>query len=386
MTAMALPDVLKEKKIALVHDFLLCPGGAEKTLEAIAEIFPDAPIYTILYDKAGMRGMLKGRDIRPSFVQKFPAFLRRRYRRLTAFFPSAVEAFDLRDFDVVISSSGAWSKGIVTKLKTRHIAFIHSPMRYVWDYNERYWKERGRTPGVFTRLFITYLRQWDRLAADRPEALIANSLYTLRRIEKYYRRSAVVVYPPVDLPYPTSDFAKGEKKGSFVIVSRLHAYKRLDIVIDAFNKLNLPLVIIGEGPEKRKLRQIAGPNILITGWQREKTIAQRYYRDARAFIFSCEDDFGIAPVEAMRHGIPVIAYRAGGAVETVEEGVSGEFFDAQTAEVLSDAVRRFLEKEDSYDRRRIAEAASRFSKRDFQRHFIESCDRILSGIDQDSNR
>jgi len=171
----------KDLKIALVHDFLLYQGGAERVLKVLSEMYPEAPIYTLLYDKEKMNRMFEGKDIRPSYLQKFPKFLKKHYQWLLLFFPVVPETFDLREYDLVISSSGAWSKGIVTKLNTIHVAYLHSPMRFVWDYNERYLKK----PSIFTRFVFNYLRIWDRMAADRPDYLIANSKYTQKRIEKY---------------------------------------------------------------------------------------------------------------------------------------------------------------------------------------------------------
>src|SRR4030042_5298091 len=189
-------------KVALIHDFLLYPGGAEKVLEVLAEMFPEAPIYTLLYDQEKMRGKFSDREIHTSFLQKFPKFLRKRYKYLLPLMPTAPETFDLRDFDLVISSSGAWSKGIVTKLNTIHIAYINSPIRFVWDYNERYvrdQKSKIKNKIFFIRLLLSYLRLWDYEAAQRPDYLIANSKYTQERIAKYYRRESSVIYPPVSI-------------------------------------------------------------------------------------------------------------------------------------------------------------------------------------------
>jgi len=355
-------------RVAIVHDFLLYRGGAEKTLEAIAEMFPSAPIYTILYDREGMRDMFSKRDIHPSFLQKLPNFLRCRYRWLVPFFGVAVETFDLRDFDLVITSSGAWSKGIVTKLKTAHVAYIHSPMRYVWDYNERYWKETRRKPSLLKRLFFSYMRMWDRMAADRPDIMLANSVFTQQRIDKYYRRSSTLVYPPVDAYSELN--TQSYKRDCFLTVSRLNAPKRLNLIVDAFNKLHLPLVIIGDGPERKLLESSAGKYVRIMGWQSDEVIA-RFLNHSRAFVFPSEDDFGIAPAEALRSGVPVIAYRGGSAEEFIQEGVNGELFDTQSVESVANAVRIFLEREETYDRRYIRADAERFSKECFQRKFSE---------------
>lgn len=375
-------EILKDKKVALVHDFLVCQGGAEKVLLTLSEMFPEAPIYTLLYDQDAMRGQFAGKDIRPSFLQSFPKFLKKRYRFLLPFFPVAAEAFDLRDFDVVISSSGAWSKGIVTRLNTKHIAYIHSPMRYVWDYNEQYLREIGGGGfSILKRMVLSYLRVWDREAADRPDFLIANSTYTQSRIAKYYRRESTVIYPPVihniipDKEDTTSLFGFKSKE-YFLVVSRLTPNKKVDLVVEAFNKLGLPLLVIGEGMQKQHLVGIANANIKIVGWQDEQVVASAY-QHARALIFPSEDDFGMVMVEAMHFGTPVIAYAEGGAKELVVEGVAGEFFRAQTPEIVADGVRRFLENEDSYDAQRIVEMSEKFSKEKFKRDFLSFFEEIV---------
>lgn len=372
----------KKIKIALVHDFLNQWGGAEKVLAEISEMFPEAPIYTLLFEPSKMRGKFGNREIRTSFLQKFPHFLRRKAKWLLPFLPVAPETFDLRDFDLVISSSGAWSKGIITRLNTVHVAYIHSPMRFVWDYNESYLKDNRKEKIAFlVRPILSYLRLWDKLAADRPDHLIANSAYTRKRIRKYYGRESTVIYPPAFVPQSgtiANESASFEKnKKHFLIVSRLSAYKRIEPVIEAFNKLELPLVIVGEGSQEKYLQKIAGKNIRILGWQSEKNL-QKIYQGARAFLFPGIDDFGIAPVEAMSYGIPVLAIRGGGIKEIVEEGNNGEFFDAATPEVIADCVRRFIGKEDKYDKKYIADKARRFSREKFREEFGSFINKIIS--------
>jgi glycosyltransferase involved in cell wall biosynthesis len=392
----------KDLKVALVHDFLLYYGGAEKALEALAEMFPEAPIYTLLYDKERMRGKFTGRDIRTSFLQKFPKFLRKHHKWLLPFYPTAPETFNLREYGLVISSSGAWSKGIVTKLNTKHIAYIHSPMRFVWDYREEYLaqsqKSKIKIKKFFTRIFLSYLRIWDRLAAERPDYLIANSKYTRERIKKYYRRESIVINPPaINLESVIASKAKqsrnntntgiaavatlprNEKNSYFLIVSRLSPYKKVDLAIEAFNKLELPLVVIGEGGQEKYLRKIAGKSIKILGWQSEEKLAE-YYSRARAFIFPSLDDFGITAVEAMSYGLPIVAYRHGGVREIVVEGVTGEFFNAQTPEVLADGVRRFMENEEKYDREIIKKQAEKFSAERFKKEFREYINKVINNF------
>ena len=413
----------KKLKVALLHDFLLYPGGAERVLKVLSEMFPEAPIYTLLYNEEKMVGMFAGKDIRPSYLQKFPKFLKKHHQWLIPFFPVVPETFDLREYDLVISSSGAWMKGIVTKMSTTHIAYLHSPMRFVWDMNDRYVREiKQKRLSFLARFFFSYLRIWDRLAGDRPDYLIANSGYTQKRIEKYYRREAVVIYPPTDnnqntinknqektegdvslrgcnhpkqsriLPGksfstpPWADCddgrdveaeklkaneAKSYKLGDyFLIVSRLSPYKKVDVVVEAFNKLGLPLVVIGQGQQEKYLRKIAKENVRILGWQSDE-VTRQYYEKARGFIFSAEDDFGITAVEAMNFGVPVIAYRKGGVLETVQEGITGEFFDAQTPEVLADGVRRFLDNEKNYDKEIIKKRGAEFSRERFDEELRE---------------
>jgi glycosyltransferase involved in cell wall biosynthesis len=376
---------MDELKVAIVHDFLVQLGGAERVLKEFSEMYPAAPIFTLLYDKEKMHGMFEGKDIHPSYLQKFPKFLRKNYRFLLPFFPVIPETFDLREYGLVISSSGAWSKGIVTKLDTIHIAYLHSPMRFVWDYNEKYVKENKKTRfGFLLRFVFNYLRIWDRLAADRPDYLIANSKYTQQRITKYYRRESEIIYPPVNMsPVTSHQSSSNENDGHllindyFLVVSRLSAYKKIDVVVEAFNKLGLPLIVIGCGEQEKYLRKIAKENVQILGWQNDQ-VAAKYFQNTQAFIFPVDDDFGIAPVEAMLAGVPVIAYRSGGALETVQEGITGEFFDAQTPEVLADGVRRFLMNKDKYSKDIIKKRGEEFSRERFKREFGRYVENVIS--------
>jgi glycosyltransferase involved in cell wall biosynthesis len=393
----------KDLKVALVHDFLDQYGGAERVLEVLCEMFPEAPIYTLLYDKEKMfarRGSaFGGREIHTSFLQKFPKFLRQNKKWLLPFMPTAPETFNLRDFDLIISSSGAWSKGIVTRLNTVHVSYIHSPMRFVWDVNEEYLKNRriGKRIGFLARLVLNYVRVWDKAAGDRPDHLIANSIYTQKRIKKYYGRESKIIYPPVFMRQATSDNRQADKNPSpalplgkgentanqelktnnyFLVVSRLSAYKNIDAIVEAFNKLELPLLVVGEGEESARLKNMAGKNVKFLGWQKEENLAE-IYAASRAFIFAAEDDFGIAPVEAMAQGVPVLALRKGGALETVMEGKTGEFFDSKTPEIIADTVRRFMENEKNYDKKFIKQRAGEFSKERFIREFNDFLEKIV---------
>ncbi|MFA6183570.1 MAG: glycosyltransferase [Parcubacteria group bacterium] len=363
-------------KVAIVHDFLDTYGGAERVLEAICEIFPKAPIYTLLYDKEKMRNKFQSKEIHTSFLQKFPKFIKKRKKYLLPLMPTAPETFDLRDFDLVISSSGAWTKGIVTRLSTKHICYMHSPMRFVWDYNEKYLNEIGKKSGFCKRAYLSYLRIWDYEAAQRPDLLIANSNYTRQRINKYYRRDCEIVYPVTILPKQENKETIKDKN-YFLIISRLAAYKKIDLVVEAFNKMDLPLIIIGEGEEKEKIKKMAKKNIKILGWKSDAIIGE-YYKNARAFICPAVEDFGLTMIEAMSYGVPVIALEKGGAKEIIKEGITGEFFKAQTIEVLADGVRRFMEREDSYDREIINNEAQKFSREKFKSELTSIIEREIA--------
>lgn len=368
------PSGQAEIRVAFVHDFLVSYGGAERVLESLMKLYPDAPIYTLLYDECVMDGRFSGREIRTSFLQKLPAFLRKRYRALLLFFPIAVEAFDLRDFDLAISSSGAWSKGVVTRLKTRHIAYLHSPMRLLWDANERYLQvvRAGWFGKFFGRMILSYLRIWDAQAADRPDVLVSNSEYTVRRAKKYYRRESEVIYPPITI---RSAGNHSGKEGFFLVVSRLTESKGIETAVAAFNKLGLRLVVVGDGRERKRLERMADENISFLGRVDDAMLADLYSK-ATAVVVPSEEDFGMAAAEALASGTPAIVLGRGGALEVVEAGVTGEFFRSDTPEVLADAVRRFLEKGATRYEPGCREAAGRFS----EERFLSEWKRIIASV------
>ncbi len=367
--------MIQEKKVAIVHDFLLAFGGAERVLQSLSKMYPEAPIYTLLADTRVVKKYFPNNEIRESFLSAFPGFLKRRHRLLLPFYPTAIEAFDLREFDLIISSSGAWSKGIVTRLHTKHVAYVHSPMRYAWDGNESYVRTLGFSffSRYLSRLVLSYLRIWDKQAAERPDALVANSEYTKNRIGKYYRLPSEVIYPPVAL---ISDDSKFEKKDYFLMVSRLTEAKKIAVAIEAFNKLELPLRVVGTGPMDASLRKISRKNIEFLGFQKEEHMP-KLYGEARALVHVAEEDFGLAMAESLASGVPVIAYEMGGASELVLSGVNGELFFAQTPEILSDGVRRFIANEENYDRESMKRNMMRFSKRVFQEKMKNAVNRVI---------
>jgi glycosyltransferase involved in cell wall biosynthesis len=278
----------------------------------------------------------------------------------------AAESLNLRDFDLIISSSGAWTKGIVTRLHTTHIAYVHSPMRYVWDSHEEYLEALKKKRNFFLRGILSYLRVWDFEAAQRPEVLIANSLYTKKRIEKYYRRKAELVYPVLTLPEGEGKILPPrERKPYFLLVSRLTKIKRIDVVIDAFSKLGFPLYIVGTGPERETLQKKAGDNVKFLGFVPDDRLVT-LYQEARALLFPSEEDFGLVAAEAHQFGTPVIAFEYGGIREIVEPGVTGELFASKTHEVISEAVLRFTHHEEKYSQEAMREKAQKFSSTRFQ--------------------
>jgi glycosyltransferase involved in cell wall biosynthesis len=292
--------------------------------------------------------------------------------------PTAVETFDLRDYNIVISSSSAFAKGVVVKSRVKHICYMHAPMRYVWDWNREYLEENKLKGKIkfFTRLFLNYLRMWDRISAERPDYLIANSHYTAERIKKYYRREAKVIYPPVEVERYTPTQTNA---GYFLTVGRLVPYKRTKLLIQVFQKLNLPLVIVGDGPEKKKLQQIIGndKNIKLLGWlPDDKKI--KIFEQARAFVVATEDDFNITAVEAMAAGKPVIALNKGGTAETVLEGETGEFFKVATMEMIADAIGRFKENEEKYDYLKIRKRAEEFKTKIFRKNMEKFMEEVIS--------
>lgn len=356
-------------RIALVHDYLNQYGGAERVLAAFCDIWPQSHIYTLLYDEYLTGGVFKGKKIHTSFLQKIP-FVKKHHRFFLYLMPLAVEQFDLSSYDIVISDSAGYAKGIITKPGTLHINYCHTPLRYAWDDSHKYIREYSWPKFIkrFIPLALNYIRLWDREAALRVDKYIANSFFVRERIKKYYKRDAEVIYPPVD----TKLFCVSDKIGDyFLITGRFLAYKRFDIAIKAFNKIGLPLKIIGDGPEKKNLMKIAGPNIEFLGLVSDEKLKD-YYAHCRAFIFPQEEDFGIAALEAMASGRPVIAYKKGGALETVRDGVTGIFFEEQSSGSLIQAINKFKSK--NFNSEEIREHALIFDKENFKakiKQFVE---------------
>lgn len=357
-------------RVAFIHDFLIQDGGAERVLLAMRELFPDAPIFTLFFDPDTSHPDFRKADVRVSSLNRLP-FAKRHYQWYLPFMPQAIEQFDLAGYDLVISNSSNFAKGAIAPPQGLHICYCHTPTRFLWQERVGYVGELPQ-PFLIKKLlppYLHFLRQWDQMAAGRPDHLITNSRTSQDRIRRYYRRQATIITPPVDVDaIPLSD-----RVGQYWLAGgRLVAYKRFDLIVKAFAKLNLPLKIFGVGPEEKKLRRLAGPRTEFLGRIDEAAKAELYGR-AIAYVHPQVEDFGITAVEAMAAGKPVIAYGKGGGAETMSDGVTGPFLEAQYWEDIGNAVIRF--DPTKYNPSAIRARAETFSKTRFldeMKKFLES--------------
>ncbi|MCD6378956.1 glycosyltransferase [bacterium] len=360
--------------------------GGEKVLEVFCELFPEAKIFTLVHIKGSVSSTIEALPVETSFIQKLPG-AKKRYRSYLPLFPAAIEKFDMRGFDLILSSSHCVAKGVIPHPDALHISYCFTPMRYVWSMYEEYFG-KGRV-GLIARglmpLFANYLRVWDSSSAHRVDKFVADSQHVKKRIRRYYGRDADVIYPPVSTE---GTYLSEKDEGYFLIVSAFAPYKRVDIAIDAFNRLGERLVVVGTGQDEKRLKKIAGRNIEFHGWVDSDKLMD-YYAGCRALVFPGEEDFGIVPLEAQCFGKPVIAYGAGGVLETVNgfwvegdpespaENPTGLFFREQTAEALIAAVRRFASL--SFDPGVIRQHALGFDREIFKDRIKAYIDRQLSG-------
>jgi len=356
-------------KYVLVHDWLTSLAGAEKVLEALCEIYANAPIFTLVKDEMNIaHSKFYPKEIHTSFLQKFPK-ASKWYRYYMPFFPLAIESFDLSNFDVVVSTSHAVAKGVLTTHKQLHICYCHTPMRYIWDLVHQYLREVHLDKGLkgfIVKMFMHYLRIWDICSVNRVDYFVANSKYIAKRIKHLYNRQATVIYPPVNVEL----FSVLDGRDNFYLTaSRFVPYKKIDIVVEAFSHMpEKRLVVIGDGPDNAKIKAKATRNVELVGALPFEQL-RFYLQKAKAFIFAAEEDFGILPVEAQACGTPVIAYRAGGVLETVEDNITGLFFDEQSSGCIVDIIRNFDRKQDCFDANVIRQHALQFSKERFKKEF-----------------
>jgi glycosyltransferase involved in cell wall biosynthesis len=356
-------------KVALIHDWLTGMRGGEKCLEVLCELYPDADLYTLLYFKNRLSGIIERMNIKTSFIQKLP-MASRYYRYYLPLFPMAIERFDLKGYDLVVSTSHCVAKGILPPPDALHISYCFTPMRYIWDMRFEYFKSSDHEfQNLVTSFFSNYLRIWDVTSSERVDHFIAISKHVKKRIEKFYRRFSTVIYPPVDCDFFCPSRSSNERGDYFLMVTALAPYKRVDTAIQAFNRLGKTLLVIGDGQGLKSLQKMAKKNIEFLGWQSNEKVRD-YYRGCRAFIFPGEEDFGIAPVEAQACGKPVIAYGRGGILESVvpfpQENFTGFIFDQPTPESLIHAIELFEKNFNRFDGEKIKTHALRFHKNNFR--------------------
>lgn len=361
-------------KVAIIHDWLVTYAGAEKVLEELINIYPDADLFSLIdFIDEDKRGFIRNKKVTTTFMQKIP-FARKKYRNYLLFMPLAIEQLDMSEYNVIISSSHAVAKGVITGPDQLHISYVHSPIRYAWDLQHQYLKESGLTKGLkgaIAKYILHKIRIWDSRTSNGVDYFIANSNYIGKRIWKVYHRDSKTIYPPVDL----SSFSYFENKSDFYLTaSRMVPYKKMDIIVEAFSKMpDKKLIVIGDGPDFLKIRGKKTPNVELLGYQSFEVL-KHYMQRAKGFVFAAEEDFGITPVEAQACGTPVIAFGKGGALETIR-GIgksdlpTGLFFYEQTAQSIVEAINQFEENFSSITYESCRENAMRFSTELFRREF-----------------
>jgi glycosyltransferase involved in cell wall biosynthesis len=358
-------------RIALVHDFLLDLRGAERVFASICDIYPHADVYTAVYDERGTEGRFAHRDVRTSFLQRLRPTART-FRPLLPLYPYAIESFDLSGYDLVVSSSSAWAHGVIVDESAAHVCYCYNPFRYAWNEREATLASRNPLTRAGLRMVFNRWRQWDWIAAQRVDRYVAISDLTRRRVQRYYGREATILHPPVD----TDRFAPGEVRDYYLVVSELMFHKRIEVAVRAFNRLGLPLVIVGDGPEARRLRRLGGPTIHFAGRVPDAHVAE-LMRGARALVVTAAEEFGIAAVEAQASGRPVIALAEGGARETVIEGETGAFYRRPDPDALVELLREFDPLE--IDPQACTVQASRFNHQRFREGLQAVVADVLAG-------
>jgi glycosyltransferase involved in cell wall biosynthesis len=353
------------QRIAFVVDALAAYSGAERVLETALELFPSAPIYSLVYNPSALsQSSISKHEIHTSWIQNLPGGLPF-YRNYLPLLPLAIEQFDLRNYDIVLSFSYAVAHGVICRPDQLHISYTFAPLRYAWQNAHEYFQHGLFSP--LSRLTLHYLRLWDKSAASRVDHFVAISNWTAACIRRAYQREAEVIYPPLE----SNRFKPLSPRGNYYVAfSRLVRHKRMEIIVEAFSKLGRPLVVIGEGPERKRLEALAGPNVKLLGWQSNEVSAEIVGR-ARALVHAAEEDFGLVLAEAQAAGCPVIAYGGGSAGEIVVDGKTGLLFKEPCIESLTETVQRFEKEESSFLQSKAVANSRRFSKEKFQRQFSE---------------
>jgi len=377
----ALERDFSKLRVAIVHYWFVGRGGGERVVEALAEMFPQADLFSLVADRSTLAPALAGRKLTTSFLQKLPAATRV-HRHLLLLQPLALEQFDLSGYDLVISSESGPAKGVLTSPRCCHICYCHSPMRYLWDMHAEYRRAMGALVGTVFSLAAHYLRMWDYASAARVDHFVANSRFVAARIAKIYGRSSTVIHPPVNIPALAAFAAPDDY---YLAAGRMVDYKRFDLAVEACSRLGRRLRVVGDGPQYRALKRMAGPTVEFLGAVDDAAL-QEQFAGCRALLFPGEEDFGIVPVEAQSFGRPVIAYGAGGALETVRgaltdstAGPTGLFFDEQTAESLMRAIEEFEAREHEFSPSAIRRHSLQFAKQRFQARMREFVARALAG-------
>jgi len=375
-------------RVAIVHDWLVTYAGAERALEQILTLYPEADLFSLVdFLPPGQRGFILDKPVKTSFIQSLP-FSRKKYRSYLPFMPFAIEQFDLSGYDVVISSSHAVAKGVLTNARQLHVCYCYTPIRYAWDLHFQYLREakldRG-LKGLAARMVLHYIRMWDVTTANRVDRYIGISHYIAKRITKIYGKEAAVIYPPVDI---ATYVPQAGKEGYYLTASRMVPYKKMDLIVEAFTSMpDKKLVVIGDGPDLQKIRAKAGSNVKLLGYQ-PTSVMKEHLQKAKAFVYAAEEDFGIVTVEAQACGTPVIAFGKGGSLETINplraagsnndtDRPTGIFFYEQTVEALKAAVQQFERSHQIFDAKHMRSNAERFSTERFNKEFKAFMDNAL---------
>ena len=361
-------------KVAIVHFWLFHMRGGERVVEGLCELFPDADIYTHVYDARGVTPTISRHRVRTTFISRLP-FARRLYKLYLPLMPLALRLLDLEGYDLIVSSEAGPAKGVRKARGAVHLCYCHTPMRYVWGMQDDYVAQVPRGLQWLARLILRAMRSWDIASARGVDQFVANSREVASRIQRIYGKTAEVVHPPVDVKRFAGTGSTSDGEAFYLVVGHLVGYKRVDLAVDACTRLGRRLIVIGTGEKAHDLKRRAGPTISFLGWQSDEVIAEHYAR-CSALLFPGLEDFGMVPVEAMAAGKPVIAYAKGGALETVEDGVTGTLFTEQTVECLSDAIIAFERHRDDFNADQLKRHAAKFSREEFLTRMRRIFDRL----------